>query len=213
MPIYIRLWEDAGQGPTKDFVDRSFRYYVLLGMPIIAGLSAVGPELLTILASEKYRAGAQVIPGVVGGLVSAGAIPIAAAGVFIHKRTWLVARYVLLCASLNLVLNVVLLPTIGIQGAAIATLVSYLLLLVLMTRAGIRLLPVRIPWGVIVRAAAVALSMYTIVAPIHVGARVGTVAARTAIGLVVYALLILAIDKTAREGLAALMARVKELTQ
>ena len=167
MPIYTRLWEEGGEAETKVFLGRSYRYYILLGMPVVAGMSAIGPELLSLLAAEKYRDGARVIPAVVAGLVCAAAVPIAGAGVFVRKRTWLVARSVFLSASLNLGLNWALLPSWNIQGAAIATLVSYLLLLALMSRAGSSYLPVPVPWGLTARAAAAAAAMYVILAPIE----------------------------------------------
>jgi O-antigen/teichoic acid export membrane protein len=210
MPIYTRLWEEGGEAQTRGFLGRSLRYYVLLGMPIVAGLSAIGPELLTLLAAEKYRDGARVIPAVVAGLVCAGAVPIVGAGVFIRKRTWVAARNVVLSTLLNLGLNWALLPTMGIQGAAIATLISYLLFLALMAHAGSLHLAVPIPWGLAARAAAAALAMYAILAQIHMSGRVSPVAIKVVLGVAVYGVLILAIEKTAREGVAAAMARIRE---
>jgi O-antigen/teichoic acid export membrane protein len=212
LPIYLRLWEESGELRTRAFLDRSLRYYVLLAMPVVAGLSAIGSDLLTLLASEKYSAGAAVIPYVAAGLIANGAVALTGAGVFIGKRTWMVARYVVLSAILNLGLNVLLIPARGIEGAALATLASYMALLVWMTRAGSRHLTVVIPWAVAARAAAVAATMYALVAPIHLAGRIGTLGAKIGVGLVVYVVLILALEKTAREGLVALMARAREAT-
>jgi O-antigen/teichoic acid export membrane protein len=151
-----------------------------------------------------------VIPAVVAGLVCAGAVPIVGAGVFIRKRTWVAARNVVLSTLLNLGLNWALLPTMGIQGAAIATLISYLLFLALMAHAGSLHLAVPIPWGLAARAAAAALAMYAILAQIHMSGRVSPVAIKVVLGVAVYGVLILAIEKTAREGVAAAMARIRE---
>jgi hypothetical protein len=85
-------------------------------------------------------------------------------------------------------------------------------LLVWMTRGGSRHLTVVIPWAVAARAAAVAATMYALVAPIHLAGRIGTLGAKIGVGLVVYVVLILALEKTAREGLVALMARAREAT-
>jgi len=207
MPIYVRLWEEGGEGPTRTFLERSLHYYILLGIPVVAGMAAVGPELLTVLASDKYRSGASIIPAVVAGLVFGGAVPIVGAGVFIQKRTWLVARSVFLCALLNLGLNVVWVPAFGIRGAAIATLVAYAALLGLMMRTGSKQLPIRMPWGVVVRASGAAAVMLAVVTPLELGGSLGNVAIRVATGVLTYLLLIVLLDRTARDGLAALMTR------
>jgi O-antigen/teichoic acid export membrane protein len=209
MPIYTQLWEEHGEARTQEFLGRSLRYYVLLGAPIVAGLSAVGPDLLTLLAAEKYRAGARVIPAVIAGLVSSGAVPILGAGVFIKKRTWVAAGSVVVSTVLNMLLNFILLPRIGIQGAALATLVSYLLFVTLMARAGARHMRVPIPWSLAARAIAAALVMYAVVVRVELAGHVPTLAAKVAVGAAVYGLLVLAVEKTAREGAAAALARVR----
>src|SRR5439155_24906904 len=54
MPIYMQMWDQKGRDETSDFISRSLRRYLLFGAPVIAGLAAVGPELLPSLASDKY---------------------------------------------------------------------------------------------------------------------------------------------------------------
>ncbi len=50
-------------------------------------LSAVAEPLLLLVASEKYRAGAAIIPWVIGGVALQGLFPVASAGLQIrgHK--------------------------------------------------------------------------------------------------------------------------------
>jgi len=208
-PIYLRLWDRNDKEQAQAFIERSLRYYILLGVPAIAGLAAIGPELLSLLASDKYRDGAPAIPYVVAGLIAAGAVPITGAGVFIQRRSWVAARYVVLSAILNLGLNVVLIPAKGIQGAALATFASYFALLACMTRAGASHLSVAIPWGLGARAVATAAVMYLVLAPMQVGGLIGTLGAKIGLGLLVYGGLILAVEARAREALATLLARAR----
>jgi O-antigen/teichoic acid export membrane protein len=203
-PIYVHLWEREGAGPTKAFLERALAYYVMLAMPVVAGLSAIGPDLLAFLASEKYRSGAVVIPWVIAGLLCNGAVALTAAGSFIGKRTWVIARYVALSAALNLGLNLVLVPSMGIKGAAIATLLSYAALLVWLTRAASRHLVVDIPWATAGRAAGAALLMYALLTQVSVSGAVRTIGLKVGIGVVAYSSLILLFEQRAREGLTAL---------
>jgi O-antigen/teichoic acid export membrane protein len=204
MPIYVRLWAEGGSNPTRGFLERSLRYYVLLGAPVIAGLSAVGPELLAFLASDKFRDGAAIIPPVLGGLVVAGALPIAGAGVFIHKQTWVMARSVLFALLLNLIMNVLWIPKLGIRGAALATLVSYVVLVALMVRAASQHLVVTLPWAVLGRAGVAAAAMFAVVKPLDLEANASTVVLKVLLGVSVYVPVILMIEPCAREGLGAL---------
>jgi O-antigen/teichoic acid export membrane protein len=47
---------------------------------------------------------------------------------------------------LNIILNVLLVPRLGLQGAAVATLVSYLFMVLLMAQQSFRLLPLEISY-------------------------------------------------------------------
>ena len=211
LPIYVRLWDESGRDRTTDFLARSLRVYALIGIPIVAGLTAVGPELITVLASGKYRSGASIIPPVIAGLVVSGAIPIAAAGVFVQKRTWLVARHVFLSALLNLGLNAALIPKIGVQGAALATLASYVVLFVWMTRSGSESLPIPMPWGLLARSSISAVLMYGIVCRLHLSGDIGTLALKTGTGVAAYSALIFFLEPTARRSLSALLTEARGL--
>jgi O-antigen/teichoic acid export membrane protein len=116
---------------------------------------------------------------------------------------------VFLCAVLNLALNGVWVPAFGIRGAAMATLVAHAALLAWMMRTGSQQLPVPMPWGVAGRASVAAAVMFAVVTPLHLAGGLGTVAIRVAAGAPTYLALILLLDRTAREGLAALMVRAK----
>jgi O-antigen/teichoic acid export membrane protein len=209
VPMYVRLWEEKGEAETRRFLEDSLRYYLLLGMPIIAGLSAVGEDLLVLLASEKYRAGAAIIPWVMAGIVIQGGMVIQGAGLYIHKHTVLIMARVAATAVLNIILNLVLIPLYGIVGAAIATLLSALALAALTVVLTRERLPLGVPWPSIVRYGLLSIAMYVIVtqAPFGHGA-VGLVA-RVVTGALSYGLLVLAFDrKTSVAMFTAVRARL-----
>jgi O-antigen/teichoic acid export membrane protein len=211
-PIYVRLWEEKGEAETAKFVQQAVHFYVLLAAAIVAGLSAVGDGLLTFLASEKYRAGAQIIPYVVGGMVIDGVWPLLCAGLFIHKQTRVVAKAVAVCVVLNLGLNVALVPTFGIQGAAFATLLSYMALAVLGYRAGRRGLRTKVPWGSIAKFALFALVMYLAVSLVHAPTATTTLVAKVFVGVVVYGTLAFLFDRVVRDAGLSLWARLRSRT-
>jgi O-antigen/teichoic acid export membrane protein len=202
MPLYMQMWDQKGVDETAAFVTRSLRTYVLFGAPVIAGLAAVGPQLLPALASSKYAAGSLIIPWVIAGMVVDGSNSMVAAGLFIHRKTKRIMAVVLTSATLNIALNFILVPRVGILGAAIATLACYTFAACALAWSGHRFLPVKLPWGTIVRAGLAALGMYALIIQIDAHVHLLTVALRALIGAPVYVALVALIDPDARNALA-----------
>ena len=207
MPIYMQMWDTRGREETAAFIDRSLRSYAMLGVPVVVGVAVVGPELLPTLASDKFASASGVLPWVIAGMVVDGCSSQTGAGLFIHKRTRQIISIAMSCAAVNIVLNLVLVPRLGITGAAVATLVSYSMSAVLFAVVGRHLLTVRIPWRTILRAGAASAVMYLAVAFIMPGQRLLTVAVRASLGACVYAVLIVLIDPDARNVARQALAR------
>jgi O-antigen/teichoic acid export membrane protein len=208
MPMYMKMWEEKGAGETAAFISRSLRTYVLFGVPVCAGLAAIGPELLPSLASEKYASASGVLPWVIAGMVADGANSMVGAGLFIHRKTRWIMSIVLSCALLNIALNLILIPYIGITGSAIATLVCYVALGLAMAIVGHHLLPVTLPWRTMARAVAVSVAMYFALKYVYPGRRWATVGLRLALGVPMYGGLMALIDEDARELLRKVLRKV-----
>jgi O-antigen/teichoic acid export membrane protein len=103
--------------------------YALL-TPVLAGLGIGAPVLLHIWAPVSYRPNDLLV---VVALVGSSSVPLA--GAMAHTRVLLaegralpVAWATLLAAAVNLALNIVLVPVLGLEGSALATLLSYVAL-------------------------------------------------------------------------------------
>lgn len=64
----------------------------------------------------------------------------------VQKKSMMLAMTFLYAAIANILMNLILLPIMGIDGAALATLLSYVLFLALLARAAFRYLPLDIPY-------------------------------------------------------------------
>jgi len=197
MPIYMRMWDRNGREETATFVERSLRTYVLLGGPIIAGLAAVGPELLPALASDKYTSSVVILPWVIAGMAVDGLNPILGAGLFIHRKTRTIMSIVMSGAVLNVVLNVLLIPRMGIMAAAVATLISYAFTALGMGFAGRRLLPVAIPWSTMLHAVIASVAMLLAIRSLYPGHRLLTVGLRVLVGGAIYMVSTAVMDRDA----------------
>lgn len=199
-PMYFKLWADEGKEATQSFIQKSLYFYLMLSFPIIAGVSAIAPDLLILLTSGKYSEGAVVIPFIIAGLMIYGMHSMLGAGLLIHKSStlfWLT----LLSAIINMILNVIFIPYYGIGGAAVATLISYIILTSLEAYFGRKLLPIRFPFIAAVKFIFLSVIMYVVLLQIELPNPIAKMAVQVFSGGVIYCLLVLAADKKARSAL------------
>jgi len=100
-------------------------YFLILAA---TGISLFAEEGLMILTTPEYWPAAKIIPYVAFGLVFCGTTLVTAFGVSLEKKTYHLSIATWLTAGLNFLLNFYLIPVWSVKGAAVATLVSYLVL-------------------------------------------------------------------------------------
>jgi O-antigen/teichoic acid export membrane protein len=198
MPMYVRSWEENGEEATRRFLHQALHFYAMLALPIIAGLSAVGGDLLVFLASEKYRESAIIIPYLISGMAIDGLVIIVGAGLFIRKHTFIIAGLVATCAAFNIMLNVLLIPHLGIVGAPVSTLISYVALALSMLWLSSRRIPISFPWASAAKFGAMSAIMYVVVIQLTASNNVVAVASRIVVGALLYTIMVSAFDKQAR---------------
>jgi len=120
MPLVYQHYREPA---TPRNLSRIFRYFVAGALLMTLGLSLFSRELLTLLTPPAYYGAWAVIPLLVPATVLSG-MAIFAPGLSIAKRTGLIAFINIGGAILNTLLNLTLIPLFGIQGAALATLLS-----------------------------------------------------------------------------------------
>jgi O-antigen/teichoic acid export membrane protein len=209
MPLYVRTWEEQGEEPTRRFIERALAMYLMLACAVLAGMCAVGEEVLTLLASDRYAEGAVIIPLLVAGLCIDGGLPLFAAGMYIFKQNRRLLPYVAIAAAGNVALNILFIPYMGLFGASLATLICYIVLAWGAWHLGARRLRLAFPFGKLLKFALMAAAMYLAVRlvtlPTHHAVQL---ALRVLTGAVVYAVLVVAFDRTAREALGSLRSRL-----
>jgi O-antigen/teichoic acid export membrane protein len=205
MPMYVRTWEERGEEETRRFVRQVLHFYLMVALPVIAGLSAVGADVLVFLASEKYRESATIIPYAVAGMAIDGMVVIVGAGLYIYKRTTIIAELVATCAVVNLLLNMVLIPYWGIVGAAVATLISYAALGLAVLWKSEKVMPISFPWASAGKFSAMAVIMYLAVAQVHVGNNIATLIAKILVGVLVHSAMVMVFDAQARAAVRAIV--------
>jgi O-antigen/teichoic acid export membrane protein len=205
MPMYMRIWNQEGPEAASAFTSRSLGHYLLFVTPVVAGVASVGPYLLPALASEKYVHAGVVLPWIIGGMALDGASNYLGAGLYVERRPRLLMGLMTGSALLNVALNLLLVPRLGILGAAVSTLLCYLGIAVSFAIIGGRYLRVRMPWTTFLRAAFASVTMYWVLEKLEFEHRLLTIAVRGVAGVVMYAALILILDAEARSQARKIM--------
>jgi O-antigen/teichoic acid export membrane protein len=202
MPICMRLWTTEGREKTIQFLSVSMKLYLMAAGCIFAVGAASARDTLILLASSKYAGAERLIPVLLAGLLIYTLHVFVAAGLFIHGRTLQMAGILLGCVALNIGMNWLLLPRLGLSGAAVSGLASYALCIAILAWASHRVLPVRIGWLPIARYVVAGAGAWLAGSAVTVRPPIMNIPARSLIAVVVYAGILLAIDSRARSSVS-----------
>lgn len=185
-PLALRAWEQEGREAAQEQMKSNASLLLAVGLPCIVGLTVLAPGVAECLLGKSFRATAvSIIPLVALGAFLAGlkAYHFDVAFQFAHRtihQVWIV----LFIAIVNVALNLVAIPRYGIVGAAVASVVSYGLSIVLTAVVGRRYLILPFPLGdcarVLLASAVMSLLLLPLRgyhAPLALAAQVGSGAA------------------------------------
>jgi len=150
-PLAIHVWEKQGLQSSRDFVTSLTRYYLLICVPVAAGMSVLSIPITDILVGAEYREGYRIIPFIVLGALLLGLQHRFQVGLIFFKKTSYVMIAIVTAGLINILLNLFLIPRYGYMAAAFTTLVSYVILLVLMIAISSRFFVWRFPFGTLAR--------------------------------------------------------------
>lgn len=103
-----------------------FSLYALMFCFLGTAVSLFAPLLLRILTTPEYYKANSCIPYLVFSYIAIGATYVISIGSGIVKRSTPIAIGIFIGAAVNIILNFLLIPHYAKEGAAIATLISYL---------------------------------------------------------------------------------------
>lgn len=160
-PMIAKLLDTKGKEAALEY----FKTYAVLllgvSIPAVVGLSLVGPNIVELVIGEKYQESVTlVLPWVASAVFFMGA-----GAFYMHLPFQLgnhnigIVKIAGTIAVLNLILNYILIPRFGMQGAAIATLLSFIVSVSLGYIFGKRVFPIPFPGKEVLKILTAALLM------------------------------------------------------
>ena len=195
-PALIMALERGGRQALIPAAREQASLMLLLTVPAAVGLALVAAPLSHLMVGPALAQGAaQVTPWIAASGLLAGLTTY-----YFHQAFTLGQRTVFLLAAMalpalaNLILNLLLIPKLGLQGALIATLASYALGLAASALLGRRLMALPVPWLTLVQAAGASALMALAVSRIPALGGLPELAAKAGVGALVYGLAVYLID-------------------
>jgi O-antigen/teichoic acid export membrane protein len=124
-PTIAKSYDNGEIVKTKTYLKYSLKYLLMLNIPATFGLSVLASPLLRLFTTSEFSSGNVVIPFIASGLVVFSLFQICIFITHLVKKTYWNMRLLVIAAALNIGLNLLLIPHLGILGAAVATLIAY----------------------------------------------------------------------------------------
>jgi O-antigen/teichoic acid export membrane protein len=163
-PEFSRLIEENRIGECLKYHKQGVRYYVGLALPAIGGLFLIGPEIVQQLASTTASEPSVVLLPIIGcGIFISGLDKIYGVLLVASERTALLTLLRGIAAVVNIILNLILIPPLGIAGAAAATAATYGLGFVLLYHKLTSIFPVPFDYSFLIKSITSSVIMVTII--------------------------------------------------
>jgi len=164
---------NAREPDAKPLFSKVFTYFVLVLLLMFLGVSFFVEDLVRIEVFGKhffhpdYWNGTSIVPWVLLAYVFNGAYVVFIAGAYLEKKTKHLPLVTGLGAAVNVGVNFLLIPSMGIMGAALATLASYAVMAVTMYFTSQRFYPIEYEWGKIAAIAAATAAVFVCYKLLH----------------------------------------------
>lgn len=204
-PMFFKTLSEEGAA-AHSRISRMATYYAIAVCFGGLGLAILAKPILALMVSASFQEARTIAPWVAAGCVLNGLYIVPANFLFWASKTRVVPMITIAAGTFNVLLNILLVPRLGIVAAAIATLVSYGLMLVFAWFAAQRVYRFPYEYGRI--AAVVLAAVVVFFVGIHLPASSSAAvqaAARTGWWLA-YPLLLAALGLIARSDLASVHA-------
>ncbi len=191
-PLLVRAFERHGREEVERLMRAYTRITLLIGLPVVAMAAATANVVVPLLSSgayeRYYKPAAPVVPIVAVGALVFALARVGETGLVIAKRTAPLVYAAFIALVVNVVANLVLIPPLGIKGAAIATPIGYLALLASTQLYARRHATWSFPFATLLRAAAAAAIGYGVAraAMLGVDANLAKLAVAAAAGAPAY---------------------------
>jgi O-antigen/teichoic acid export membrane protein len=164
-PFFMNLKSDES---NKEIFSKVFTYFCYGGLIVFLFFSLFADDLVRLnvggytLLNEKYWSGLVIVPYILIAYLFSGLyMNLNVASFFSNKIKYLIISSAAGCVS-NIALNFILIPQYSIIGAAIATMLSYMIMFIVLYYFSQKIYKINYEWGSIFKAATITFILFVI---------------------------------------------------
>lgn len=130
-PLAMKIYVNDGKEALEAFIRCETRLFLIIMVPLVTIICSYSDTVLNIMVAKEYHIGKGIVPYVAMSVMIIGVIYKYQLGLLAMEKTKCLMYIVFIAGTLNVALNVFLIPIIGIVGAGVSTLFSYIVYLAL----------------------------------------------------------------------------------
>lgn len=206
-PLVVRTLERDGRAAADEQVRQNMVLLLTLIVPMTVGVALCAPSLAAVILGPAFRAdGTELLPVVaVAALLGNLKLYYVDLSFQLGRRTLQQVWVMVATAAVNLILNLLWIPSLGLLGAAYATAVAYALGLGLGWLLSRRVFPLPFPWRDGMKIVLASLGMAAVILSLtgQHGPGPGTLLMQLSAGAATYACLLLLLNVSGARGFIA----------
>ena len=138
------------------------RYFLIIAVPTVGGMFLIGPDVISILTAGQGVPSPFLVGVIALGITINGIERLSGTIMNAVEETALRAKIVWAGTVANVLINAVAIPSLGIMGAAVATVLTYLLIAGLTLYRVSSILSLTLPWLTVGRTVGATLAMIAV---------------------------------------------------
>jgi O-antigen/teichoic acid export membrane protein len=166
-PFLSKMFDEGKIDEIPIYLEYSMKYFLMITIPAAIGISVLGLPLLKILTTEDFIFGAFLIPFIAIGGIFFGIYQISINITQLVKITKYNFYLYAIAATINFLLNFMLIPYFGLIGAAISALISFIGLAILSLHLSFKYLKFNFDLKFIIKCVFSAIVMAILIYQIH----------------------------------------------
>jgi len=185
LPAVSRFWDNGDVEKARNYLEYALRYFLLIGIPATFGLSVLSRDILSVLTTTDFASGWYVIPIITSSILIFQGSYFASYILILTRNTGVMLKITIFVALENLILNIILVPPLGILGAAIGTFITYITFALFIWKTSTKYLKMSLHYSPIVKSIIASLLMSAGIYFLNIGGIPGLLIT-VVVGLVIY---------------------------
>ncbi|MBA7709971.1 lipid II flippase MurJ [subsurface metagenome] len=190
-PTLSKLYDEGRINEVKTHLSYSLKYFLALVIPFVCGAAMLSEPVLRIFSTREIASEAYfIVPLVALSTLFFGIRVVIAQILILVKKTKITGIVWIIAASVNLLLNILIIPHLGILGAAITTLIAYSLALGIVSYYSFKEFKFSIEWSFIIKSLIASAIMSLVIWRIAPVGTLGVILTIVA-GVIIYGVILL----------------------